>query len=99
MAEKLETHKILIRGDCNARVLNTITRSQLARQLTEDFPLAFYKGEWAERNGSWGNFLKDGEVEEQKKRTVENRIKRKEKSLKKKSGELDRIFASQGVCA
>lgn len=96
IAQELEAHKLLERGECNSRILNkTITRAQVSRQLQDNFPLAYHNGEWAERDGAWRTFLKDEETKEQKEREREDRIKRKEKSLKKKASELDKVFASR----
>ncbi len=76
IADELEHHQVLVRGENNARVLNAITREQLVRQLREDFPLAFADGEWVERRGNYHQFLRDKERADQKER---ERVERLEK--------------------
>lgn len=97
IASELESYKVLVRGENNARVLNTITRQELARQLKEDFPLRFHEGEWADKNGSWRTFLKDQEKKEFAEKERVEILNRKEKRLKKKESVLAPLFAQRAL--
>lgn len=92
IAHQLEAHQVLVRGECNALVLNTITREQLVAQLTalaagEAPPLLFDadRKEWNDRESSYALHLRDKarqeEREEEKVARRERRVERAEKKL------------------
>jgi len=89
IADELERHQVLVRGPNNARVLNEMTREQLARQLREDFPLAFADGEWVEKRGSYHHFLRQKERDEQRDQERIDRLERKRDRLKREIDELE----------
>jgi hypothetical protein len=94
IARELEGHQVLVRGECNALVLNTITREQLVRCLGalaagKAPPIVFDtdRAEWNERDGSWELHLREKERQQEKEteRVVrfERRVVRAEKALER----------------
>lgn len=94
IAQELERHQVLVRGECNALVLNTITREQLVRCLDalaagKAPPLVFDadRKEWNDRDSSWALHLREQarkeEREEEKVARFERRVVRAEKALER----------------
>jgi len=86
IADLFDTKDITARDDNNGRVVNPhITREQLARQLTEDFPLVYYakRGEWVNRDGTYSAWLRDEENAEQKSRQKTERLERRAAKAKR----------------
>lgn len=81
IAKALEGHEILVRdkNNGNARVLNTIDRHLLVRQLKEDFPLVYDRKtkSWLEKGSRFDNWCrtKDKQEVEDKRYRETNKIK------------------------
>lgn len=82
IAQELEAHGVLTRGENNARVLRDISLEQLVLQLREKFPLVWAEERqvWAERTGAFERWaLKEDAAERQRK----EKIARQERKLEK----------------
>lgn len=95
IAEELSQHKILVRGENNARVLNSIKRENLVRQFRDGFPLVFddQRKEWVERDGSFNRWILDRERKEQKEQAKIARLERRKKKLQQDVGFMSRAIA------
>lgn len=84
IAGELQKHAVLIRGENNARVLNTITRDELVRQLREKFPLVWSEDRnvWAERNGTFERWTMEKDRKEREEREKVEKLERKKAKLK-----------------
>ncbi len=85
IADELEAHKILVRGDNNARVLSEhIDRPTLVRQLRDGFPLVFdpVGNTWAERRGSFDQWVLAKERKEAKEQEQGERLERKTEKMR-----------------
>lgn len=83
--DTLKKHDVLIRGENNAWVLNTITRELLARQLSENFPAYFNRDtkEWLEKEGLYTQLTRANSKSEKKESAVakiKKKIRNKEDS-------------------
>lgn len=91
IADELEKHHVLERGECHARVLNgKITREQLVRQLRDKFPLAWSDSlqEWGERKGSFETWILQKDAAERRDQEQAERLERKVGRLQRKREEL-----------
>jgi hypothetical protein len=89
IADELEQHGILVRGEKNARVLRPITLEQLVTQLRDrKFPLVWDEArqEWLERDGPFNRWVLKREHEEKKR---DEQIARKERKLERKKDEIE----------
>lgn len=89
IATELEARDILVRGDCNARVLNPhLSREELVRQVRDGFPLTFdsHRNIWIERDGMFNSFVLSREREEEKSkdqvRRLEERARKARETIK-----------------
>ncbi len=82
IAEELEFHGILKRGENNSRVLREITMEQLVLQLRDDFPLVWSdeRQVWAERNGAFERWALSQDAKDRKR---EEQTARKERKLER----------------
>lgn len=82
IAEDLEAHGVLTRGENNARVLRDISLENLVRQLRDDFPLAWSEDRklWAERNGTFERWAL---AQDFSRRKLEEDTARKERKLER----------------
>ena len=97
IADTFDQKDITARDDNNGRIVNPhITREQLVRQLTEDFPLVYYakRKEWVTRDGSYAGWLRDEERAEQKARQKVERLERRADRAEKRIFEHRHLFAS-----
>jgi len=85
IADELEHHGILKRGESNARVLGDIDRMTLVRQIRDGFPLVFdtIGKTWCERRGSFDQWVLQRERKEQKEAETRERLERKEDRMRK----------------
>ena len=85
IAEELEHHGVLRRGENNARVLSPISREDLVRQLSEGFPLTFddVSKTWVEKRDSFARFLLDKEKKEKRETEKKERQERTADRLRK----------------
>lgn len=90
IADELEHHGVLVRGDNNARVLAEIDRATLVRQLRDNFPLSFdeHTKTWIEKHGSYERFLHDKERSSKKEEDRVSRLERKEDRARKNIAKL-----------
>lgn len=97
IAKALESAQILLRGDNNALVLNTITREELVRQLRDSFPLVYSEHDkaWTERRSGFDSWLLQKERKEAKERNHEEKRKKKLKRLNKKIEEANQVVFTQ----
>lgn len=91
IAKELEAHNILVRGENNSRVLNTITREQLVTQLKDKFPLILCDGEWATKDGPWRMFLKDSERKDRLEQEQKQKLQRREERVRKQKREIEAV--------
>lgn len=85
IADELEHHGILRRGENNARVLTEITREELVRQLRDGFPLTYdgVSKTWVEKRGSFDQWVLARERKEAKEQEQHERLERKEDRMRK----------------
>lgn len=90
IADELEGHGILKRGENNARVLAEITREELVRQLRDGFPLVHdpVSKTWVEKRGSFDQWVLQKERAEKKEQEQRDRLERKEDRLRKNIAKL-----------
>ncbi len=96
MADELEKHHILERGESNGRVLNAkLTREQLVRQLRDGFPLAWSESllEWGERKGAFETWILKKDQDARKDQQSTERLERKVARLQDKREELEEELA------
>lgn len=98
IAEELEKHGVLERGDNHARVLRDISMEQLVRQLREDFPLVYSEERkvWAERNGAFERWALDHDAAERK---TDERIARKERKVERLDQKINERSSMADVLA
>lgn len=102
IADELEHHGVLVRGENNARVLGEIDRETLVRQLRDNFPLTFDGNTktWVEKRGSYERFLYDKERAEKKEVERVERLERKEDRARKNIAKLrEESSAFQNIMA
>ena len=81
IAEVLDERQLMIRGDNNARVLRTVSREQLVRQLTtNDLMWDEVNNEWTDKHDSYGRWLR---AEGFKSRKLKEETERGERKLEK----------------
>ncbi len=92
IADELEHHGVLIRGESNARVLADITREELTRQLRDGFPLVFdpMSKTWVERRGSFDQWVLAKERKEQKDVERVEKLERKEDNIRDRIAKLQK---------
>lgn len=90
IADELEGHGILVRGENNARVLAEITREELVRQLRDGFPLVHdpVSKTWVEKRGSFDQWVLARERKEAKEKEQTERQERKADRLRKNIAKL-----------
>ena len=99
IADELEKHGILIRGENNARVLRPITLEQLVTQLRDNFPLMWDErhDEWTDKEDAYGRHLRaEGFRTRKLTEAVEKRerkLARIEKKIEERTEELASPFA------
>ncbi len=89
IAKELEAAKILERGENNGRILRTISREELVRQLRDKFPLAWNETQqtWCERGGSAFAFFRDTDRKEAEERERIERLTRRRQRLQEQVAE------------
>ncbi|QDT46205.1 hypothetical protein Pan258_02220 [Symmachiella dynata] len=89
IAQELEQHGILCRGENNARVLRDIPMEDLVRQLRDGFPLVWSdeRQVWAERNGTFDRWCLNQDF---KRRKLKEEIERKERKKKRLQKQIER---------
>lgn len=84
IADELEHHGILTRGENNSRVLAEIDRETLVRQLRDGFPLVFdpVGKTWVERRGSFDQWVLQKERREEKEKDSAEKLERKTERMR-----------------
>lgn len=96
IADALEHHGILTRGENNARVLAEISREELTRQLRDGFPLVFdpVGKAWVERRGGFDRWVLDKERREQREIDKVAKLERKEEGIR---GRIKKLQAERSA--
>lgn len=100
IAEDLEKHDVLVRGENNARVLREISLEDLVRQLRDKFPLVWSdeRQVWAERNGTFDTWCLSQDFQRRKLKEETERKERKLKRLEKKIQEKTTFAGVMDLC-
>lgn len=106
IAQEMEERGVLIRGEANARILREISRTNLARQLRDGFPLVYDQNRdlWVERNGDFDNWvlrreftqrklMDEYERKERKLERLEDRIEEAKETAELLESPLTQVFA------
>ncbi len=98
IAQELEEHGILMRGENNARVLREISMENLVLQLREDFPLVWSEERqvWAERNGAFERWALSQDFARRK---MKETTERRERKLERLDREIDERASMADVLA
>jgi hypothetical protein len=103
IAEELEKHAVLVRGESNARVLAEISYAELARQLRDDFPLVWdeISKTWVEKDDPYGRHLREKAFRQRKLddegSRKEKKVERLQKQIEAKKEELQDFAHASGV--
>lgn len=102
IAEELEKHGVLTRGEKNARVLRPIGLTLLVEQLRDNFPYVFddETDTWHEKNGTFQRWCMNRDFERKK---LSEAIQKKERKLQRIEEKITEakehpLFASLPVC-
>ncbi len=84
IADELEGHGVLVRGESNARVLGDIDRETLVRQLRDGFPLVYdpVGKQWCERRGAFDQWVLAKDRKEKKDVERVEKLERKEDGIR-----------------